>query len=171
MSIAIRGGEVCVPDRSGPRDVLIRQGKFVDALIAPETIVDASGLLVTPGLIDIQINGCSGHEFSEGDSAVAAAQRLLPQYGVTSFLPTTGSQPIDLYASGMFQNVVHLAIHNRQGRHHDSLFALDRPLGTLVAHILSSPLLRFDSMASCFPTGRTAPRSRDRHNLLRSGPL
>ena len=106
MGISIRGGEVCTPDRGGVRDVLIRHGTFVDALVETKTVVDASGLLITPGLIDIQMNGCAGHEFSEGDNAVATAQKLLPRYGVTAFLPTTGSQPNDLYRSGLFQEVV-----------------------------------------------------------------
>jgi len=105
----IRGGEICTPERTGVHDVLIKQGLFVETLAKSETIIDADGLLVTPGLIDIQVNGCAGHEFSEGDSAVATAQQLLPKYGITAFLPTTGSQPIDLYQSGMFQKVVERA--------------------------------------------------------------
>jgi N-acetylglucosamine-6-phosphate deacetylase len=108
-NVTIRGGELCVPDRTGVQNVLIQQGKFVSALGASETVVDAAGLFVTPGLIDIQVNGCAGHEFSEGDRAVAVAQELLPQYGITAFLPTTGSQPIDLYRSGMFQGVMQQA--------------------------------------------------------------
>jgi N-acetylglucosamine-6-phosphate deacetylase len=104
--IAIRGGELCVPDQHGVHDVLIQSGRFVDALSGPLTTIDATGLLVTPGLIDIQVNGCAGHEFSEGDAAVVTAQQLFPKYGITAFLPTTGSQPTDLYTSGMFQEVV-----------------------------------------------------------------
>ena len=107
--IAIRGGEVCSSGRAEASDVLIRQGKFVEVLLAPKIVIDASGLLVTPGLIDIQVNGCFGHEFSEGFAAVETAQKLFPRYGVTSFLPTTGSQPMELYQSGMFQDVVRQA--------------------------------------------------------------
>lgn len=107
--MAIRGGELCIPERAGMQDVLIKQGRFVKSLAASETVIDATGLLVTPGLIDIQVNGCAGHEFSEGDRAVATAQQLFPKYGITSFLPTTGSQPIELYRSGMLQEVVEKA--------------------------------------------------------------
>ena len=104
--IAIRGGEACSSGRAKVRDVLIREKKFSDALLSPKTIIDASGLFVTPGLIDIQVNGCAGHEFSEGSAAVETAQKLFPRYGVTSFLPTTGSQPMERYGSGMFQEAV-----------------------------------------------------------------
>lgn len=107
--IAIRGGTICTPDRTGAEDVLIHNGRFVDILPAPQIVIDATNLLVTPGLIDIQVNGCAGHEFAEGDSAVATAQKLFPKYGITAFLPTTGSQPVELYASSMFQEVVQKA--------------------------------------------------------------
>jgi N-acetylglucosamine-6-phosphate deacetylase len=72
---------------------------------APEDIVDLGGRILSPGLIDTQLNGAHGFDFSvipeEGTSAygkgVLRVNRSLIATGVTSYLPTLTSQPPEVY--------------------------------------------------------------------------
>ncbi len=57
------------------------------------SVIDASGLVVCPGLIDLQINGGYGHDLQDDPGAVWELGRELPRSGVTSFLPTIISGP------------------------------------------------------------------------------
>jgi len=50
--------------------------------------VDAAGLLVAPGLLDIQINGGFGHDFTHEPEALWEVGERLTASGVTSFVPT-----------------------------------------------------------------------------------
>ena len=54
---------------------------------------DASGLIVAPGLIDIQINGGFGHDFTQDPTTIWEVGRRLPELGVTSFVPTIVTSP------------------------------------------------------------------------------
>ncbi len=59
-------------------------------------VIDASGLVVSPGLIDLQINGGYGHDLQHDPRVVWDLGRELPRSGVTSFLPTIISGPRSL---------------------------------------------------------------------------
>jgi N-acetylglucosamine-6-phosphate deacetylase len=48
---------------------------------------------VIPGLIDIQVNGGWGHDFTADPTSIWEVGRILPTTGVTSFLPTIVSAP------------------------------------------------------------------------------
>lgn len=96
--VYVRGAQVLSSGKSHHRDIFIHEHRFVAKL--PKKIgisIDAEGLFVTPGLIDLQINGFCGKEFIEGDEPVVHAQSQLPSYGVTAFLPTMGSMPLERY--------------------------------------------------------------------------
>ena len=59
-------------------------------------ILDAEGLTLTPGWIDIQLNGAFGLDFTEEPENIWEAAKKLPELGVTSFLPTIISSPLDI---------------------------------------------------------------------------
>ena len=61
--------------------------------------IDASGLVVSPGLIDLQINGGYGHDLQDDPGVVWELGRKLPRSGVTSFLPTIISGPRSLHSA------------------------------------------------------------------------
>jgi N-acetylglucosamine-6-phosphate deacetylase len=105
-SLIICRAAVVTAGRSVQRDVRIHQKKFVQKIGRVHTAVNAEGLFLTPGLIDLQINGFGGREFIEGEGALTEAQRTLPAYGVTAFLPTIGSQPLEKYRPSFFRSLI-----------------------------------------------------------------
>ena len=88
-------------------DINVRDGKFIDPeplffdeKKEPDQVVDCNGLLMAPGLIDIQINGGFGIDFShdirsqeEADRCLGIVAKGLTSYGVTSFCPTLVTSP------------------------------------------------------------------------------
>ena len=55
---------------------------------------DMQGCIVLPGLIDVHIHGCGGAQLSDASpAAIAKMARFLAKEGITSFVPTTISQP------------------------------------------------------------------------------
>jgi len=100
------GGEVVLPDASvADLDIEIVDGRIVGvaargSLPSPDdmthvTTLDAGGRLVAPGLIDIQINGGWGHDFTHDPDGIAIVARHLPSTGVTAFVPTIVTSPLD----------------------------------------------------------------------------
>lgn len=59
-----------------------------------DTVFDAEGLYVIPGLVDVHIHGARGHDFSDGNSkGLAEIAQYLHSCGVTSFCPTSMALP------------------------------------------------------------------------------
>ncbi len=52
----------------------------------PQTVIDAG--FVSPGLIDLQVNGANGAEAGDDSRAIEAISRWLARTGVTAWLPT-----------------------------------------------------------------------------------
>jgi N-acetylglucosamine-6-phosphate deacetylase len=79
-----RTGEV----ESGP--LWLEGGRVsVPRPLAPRTEIDLGGRLVTAGLIDLQLNGGFGLDFTTVPGSVVEVARGLPRYGCTAFLATT----------------------------------------------------------------------------------
>jgi N-acetylglucosamine-6-phosphate deacetylase len=66
---------------------------------APSDAHDLGDAILAPGFVDIQVNGIGDVDFSRTDTAGyrRAAERLV-RHGVTTFLPTLISAPMDTYA-------------------------------------------------------------------------
>ena len=60
---------------------------------AGATHVDAGGRLLAPGFIDMHIHGIHRHLVDGSPEDLAAVAAILPQYGVTGFLPTVCPLP------------------------------------------------------------------------------
>src|SRR5690242_7287571 len=59
-------------------------------------LVEFPGLVLAPGFLDIHIHGGAGHDVMQADAgALAAMARHLARHGVTSYLPTTVTAPLD----------------------------------------------------------------------------
>jgi N-acetylglucosamine-6-phosphate deacetylase len=99
--------DLWVSSKSGK--IIHSQASFYDELVLPEQTVDLGGRIVAPGLIDCQLNGAFGFNFStllpdmsEYGKKLEEVNRLLIKTGVTSYLPTITSQKPEVY-----QKVLH----------------------------------------------------------------
>ena len=68
------------------------------------TAIDATGLTLVPGFIDLQFNGGFGQDFTQNPETIWEIAAKLPQTGVTSFLPTIITSP--LHIAGQAQKVM-----------------------------------------------------------------
>lgn len=62
-----------------------------------DEVVDAHGLIAAPGLIDTQINGAFGCDFTDDPGTIWSVGEQLVGTGVTAFLPTITSARNDVY--------------------------------------------------------------------------
>jgi N-acetylglucosamine-6-phosphate deacetylase len=60
--------------------------------------IDATGLLLVPGLIELQINGAFGKDFTSVPESIWEVAQGLPRFGVTCFLPTIVTSPLERIA-------------------------------------------------------------------------
>jgi N-acetylglucosamine-6-phosphate deacetylase len=60
-----------------------------------EEIVAGPDETIAPGFIDLQVNGFCGHDAAAGADSVAKVSEALPSTGVTAFLPTLISAPVE----------------------------------------------------------------------------
>jgi len=56
--------------------------------VAGSESVDGPGQVITPGFVDLQVNGFAGNDAAEGTASISAIAAALPRTGVTAFLPT-----------------------------------------------------------------------------------
>ncbi|HEX3592301.1 MAG TPA: N-acetylglucosamine-6-phosphate deacetylase, partial [Pseudonocardiaceae bacterium] len=127
---------------AGPTHVRVRAGRIVD--VRPGCPDESPGPavwrfdhgLLTPGLVDIQINGAVGVDFADvTDRSLRVVANWLPTTGVTRFLPTlitapvpviveqarevlaastglTGAQPLGVHLEGPFLSSVRHGVHD-----------------------------------------------------------
>lgn len=122
----VRGGRALGPDGWAEADVVAERGRILGAKgrrrpAASAEVLDATGLLVAPGLIDLQVNGASGFDLTADPGAVWKVGARLLRHGVTSFLPTlvspratTVARALDVLASGppaAYVGAVPLGLH------------------------------------------------------------
>jgi N-acetylglucosamine-6-phosphate deacetylase len=79
-----------------------------------EEVVAEPGEMIAPGFIDLQVNGYAGHDAAAGADAIAAISEALPASGVTAFLPTLISSPVEACAA--FVAAVGAAAESRGAR-------------------------------------------------------
>jgi N-acetylglucosamine-6-phosphate deacetylase len=121
--LLVRGGNVLTPTGWLAADVVVRGGRITEIVArsnpgdahatagAPGTgeappaesandggerglpVLDASGLVVTPGLIDLQCNGAGGIDLTAQPQRLWEVAALLPRWGVTAWVPTIVTSP------------------------------------------------------------------------------
>jgi N-acetylglucosamine-6-phosphate deacetylase len=97
----ITNGKFILPDERGnffiaADKILTFDEKIISFDKKSEEIIDAQGNFVAPGFINIHIHGCNNSDTM--DATPAALKNIcafLPNCGVTSFLPTTMTMPLD----------------------------------------------------------------------------
>ncbi|MGH7357484.1 MAG: amidohydrolase family protein [Candidatus Rokuibacteriota bacterium] len=109
--LVVAGGRVLTLGGWDERDVVVERGRIVSASgrarPSEANRLDASGLLVVPGFVDVQINGAFGNDFTADPGSIWRVGARLPASGVTAFLPTLVSPrageveaAIDVLAAG-----------------------------------------------------------------------
>lgn len=89
--------------------LLVEDGKIVEvssqiarAIPATAELLAFDDAILAPGFVDIHIHGGGGHDVMNDDSSgLAAMEQLIASHGVTSYLPTTVTAPVDQTLSAL----------------------------------------------------------------------
>ena len=146
----IRAGSVWTCDGFIDRQLVVIQGSHIAALEPWGTdlssdwpVVDASDLMVVPGLVDLQVNGALGHSFQQADlDYFDAAIGYHLAAGTTTILPTLITAPADLLCASLKGLADYLA-----GSHPANLPGIH----------LEGPFLAPDKAGAHDPTALTLP--------------
>ncbi len=104
----IKNATIYTPDEVIERGaVLAEDGLIIAAGLASDLpccagaqLIDAEGLILAPGFVELQINGAFGDDFTDDPTTIWRVAEQLPRYGVTSFLPTLITSPVEKIAAG-----------------------------------------------------------------------
>lgn len=144
----IRNGAVFQEDGTFKKqDIFIKDHKIVDAYEDYGEIIDAAGLKIIPGLIDIHSHGVAGYDFSDGD--VEGLKKIL-QYekaqGITTWCPTSMSLPLEKLTQ-IFHSAVNITSNQKQasigGINMEGPFLDAEKKGAHVLEYLEKPDLEF----------------------------
>ncbi|MBP2475096.1 N-acetylglucosamine-6-phosphate deacetylase [Crossiella equi] len=164
---------------SGPVALRIRDGQIID--VEETTGCDGPDGLLSPGLVDVQINGAVGVDFADTDAeGMAKVAAALPRTGVTRFVPTlittpvteiirqarqviaasaalpegAGARPLGLHFEGPFLSPLRHGVHNPDH--------MEPPSADRIERILADPqvaaALRLVTLAPEQPGGFAAVR-------------
>lgn len=94
MMKALVNGKIILEDRIVNNKVLLFDQaihKITDSVdLSTLEVIDAEGMYISPGLIDLHIHGADGYDTMDGTiEALNSISKAILKKGVTSFLPTT----------------------------------------------------------------------------------
>nr|MDD6336130.1 N-acetylglucosamine-6-phosphate deacetylase [bacterium] len=93
MGLTFTGAHVWHEDGFQKEDLHIREGR-----IAPQgggRVVRLDGCIVAPGYVDLHIHGAAGVDCIDGGDSILHMARALARHGVTGFLPSLMSAPVE----------------------------------------------------------------------------
>ncbi|GAA2623263.1 N-acetylglucosamine-6-phosphate deacetylase [Actinomadura fulvescens] len=140
--------------------------------------------VLAPGLVDLQVNGFFGHDLADaGEDGWHTVVRRLPETGVTSFLPTFITAPVDVQAKALRRTRdllpglpaaaakvlgVHLEgpflAEKRRGAHNAGLLA--DPTPEAIATLLETGLVKLVTLAPERDGALAAIETLTRHGVL-----
>lgn len=94
--LVVRGASVWRDGAWHDADLVLRDGVVATEASEGAAVVDASGLRVVPGLIDLQCNGALGIDLATEPERLWELASLLPRWGVTAWLPTIVTTPPEI---------------------------------------------------------------------------
>ena len=86
-------GRLVLDDEVVPGSVEI-DGESINGVTRDESVSD-SAPFITPGFVDVHVHGWGGHDAMGGTAALDGMARALLRHGITSFLPTAVTAPIE----------------------------------------------------------------------------
>lgn len=100
----IKNGNVFTKDAIFEQNDIYIDGPFIKDTSTDDTVIDATGLYVIPGLTDMHFHGCVGYDFCDGTHE---AMKIIAEYeaknGITSIAPATMTLDDDVL-TGIFTN-------------------------------------------------------------------
>jgi N-acetylglucosamine-6-phosphate deacetylase len=101
--VIIAAPQVLTPDGiAADVAVVVESGRIAEVGAAERPDVRLPDGILAPGLIDLQVNGCFGIDFAgAGVDGWSLAARRLPETGVTAFLPTLITAPLEELVAGL----------------------------------------------------------------------
>jgi N-acetylglucosamine-6-phosphate deacetylase len=102
--IALTASQLHTPLKSVDQPlVLVEDGRIAEVssraarqVPAAARLIDYGDAILAPGFVDIHIHGGAGHDVMEADPAgLPAVESLIAKHGVTAYLPTTVTAPLD----------------------------------------------------------------------------
>jgi N-acetylglucosamine-6-phosphate deacetylase len=103
----VKGNELVEQDlwvSSATGKIVRSQEVFYGENVVPDITINLGGKIIAPGLIDVQLNGAFGFNFSQIREDPSSYGKILRQVnksliqtGVTSYLPTLTSERVEVY--------------------------------------------------------------------------
>jgi N-acetylglucosamine-6-phosphate deacetylase len=90
-------GRLVLGDRIAGGEITIEDG-LIAAVVLDEAFA-ADGALIAPGFVDVHVHGWGGHDAMGDRTALDGMARQLLRHGVTSFLPTAVTAPLEALAA------------------------------------------------------------------------
>lgn len=158
----LRGGEI-VQD-----DLWVKHGKIIDPesrfweamksdeVEAADVVVDCRGMLLSPGFIDVQLNGAFGVDFTNTELTMGQVDKVsegILKHGVTSYCPTVVTSSPAVYnkvlpllapAPGGAAKACSL------GAHLEGPFICKKKKGAHDVNLIRSPVEGFKSLLDCY---------------------
>ena len=105
MTRSVTGATVLTPDAALPDGTVVCDGSVVVDVLSPaarprhtDAFLDASGLILAPGFIELQINGGFGIDLTSDPGSIWQLGVRLVKLGITAFLPTIVSSALEVIA-------------------------------------------------------------------------
>ncbi|KAI9826494.1 MAG: hypothetical protein M1819_007343 [Sarea resinae] len=144
--------------------IIRSQEAFYSNHVIPDQVFDLGGRIISPGLIDVQLNGAFKFDFSaipDGDIAeygegVRRVNKSLVRTGVTSYLPTVTSQRSEVYQKALpyLAPSSHLRIPENGseilGAHVEGPFISPTKNGIHNTSVLQSVQNGFEDLEACY---------------------
>lgn len=113
MRLFITDGVIVTPHTTlYDHTLIIEDGKIAaiesgKPAAAPDRTIRANGMWIVPGFIDIHVHGSDGVDTMDATpDAIHKMARFFAKHGVTSYLPTTMTEPSDAIWTAL-ENVIH----------------------------------------------------------------